>query len=80
MGEEKDRLEIVPDPSIVIEKLLKPCMIWLNKTAGILLILGGIWWLLRNLNIIPRAVFWPGIVILIGILCLVEIQLLWKKI
>ena len=80
MMEEKNRLEIVPDPGIVIEKLLKPCMIWLSKAVGILLIIGGIWWLLRNLNVIPHVVFWPGIVILLGVIFLYAGKLVWKEI
>lgn len=78
MNEEKKELIIKPDPEIVIEKILKPCMIWHHKAIGILLILVGIWWYLKRLEIISDT-FWPGILILLGISALIEARFFWKK-
>ena len=80
MEGERSRIEIVPDPSIVIEKLIRPCMIWLDKAIGIILVVWGVLWLLKNVGILPPGFLGPGVVIVIGILCFMEIGVLWRKI
>jgi len=79
MNEETKEIIIKPDPSLILEKIIKPCMSWHHKAIGWGLVFLGIWWCLRNLEIIPQTIFWPVIIILIGIGAIVEANTLWKK-
>ena len=79
MEGEQSRIEIVPDPSIVIEKLIKPCMIWLDKAVGTILVVWGVLWILKNMGILPSGFLAPAVVIVMGILCFMEIGVLWRK-
>ncbi|MDI6603420.1 MAG: hypothetical protein QME57_04955 [Patescibacteria group bacterium] len=62
-----------------IKKLIKSIMIWHHKCIGIGLIFWGIWYYLCNVGIVAKEFYWPVILIIIGILCLVEIESLWRK-
>lgn len=62
------------------KKLIKSFMIWHHQWFGIGLILWGIWHYLCNAGIIAKVLYWPVILILVGILYLAEAKSLWRKI
>ena len=61
------------------EKLIKKWATWHHKVGGILLILFGIGLYLKNIGIIPETIFWPMVAIILGIVALVEVSSLWRK-
>ena len=71
MEELRGRIEIVPDPELMLRKIGKKHHM-AAVPAGLFLIVTGIWWLLTNMKILPRAVFGPGIAILLGFCCLAK--------
>lgn len=60
-------------------KLIKRWGAWHHKTAGVLLILFGIWWYLKNIGIVSETIFWPTVLIALGITALAEVSILWKN-
>lgn len=69
MAAEKQKIFVIkPDPGIVIEKIMPICRCKCT-TVGIMLVIIGILWYLRNVGALPTEVFWPVILVIAGIVC-----------
>ncbi len=68
MEEIRGRIEVVPDPELILKKVWK---IHKNNSmpAGIFFMAVGIWWLLTNLKLLPRILLGPGIMMIAGLMC-----------
>ena len=79
-GTERHEIIFRPDPSVVLARLRE---IIFPKCIGLGLILTviGLLWLLKNLDVISGKVFWPSVLIAIGIACLITTvtEFLFKK-
>jgi hypothetical protein len=78
MEEIRGRIEVVPDPELMIEKMMKRRMHMWGPT-GIFLVIAGIWWLMANMKLVPKMVMGPGLTILAGIMCLTKMKMHHKK-
>ena len=78
MEEIRGRIEIVPDPELILKKVWKAHKI--NAApAGIFLIAVAVWWLLTNLKLLPRILLGPGILIMAGVMCFAKAGMHHKK-
>lgn len=72
MPREKAEIIIVkPDPSLVFEKLRK-IFYWKTIGLGIFLIVIGVLWYLRNTGALAPEMFWPTVLIVLGIFAVVK--------
>ncbi len=78
MEELRGRIEVVPDPELLIEKIGKKRMHNM-KPAGVFLIAAGILWLLTNLKVLPRVLLGPGLTIMAGCMCLAKMNMHYHK-
>jgi len=72
---EQQEIIFKPDPSYAFEKM-KPLIKEKKMAVGIVLIIIGFFWYLKNILILPEELFWPAIFVIVGICYLVKAVLM----